>query len=237
MTFTLSPASINKICPNKEIMVYGFDHCHYLKVTRFFENHGVEVYTYELGYDLDNSGVKKIYQIRSGYQEGCERRHQKLRRICKSGLVNMVLENLKSQKIGKPLVPIIFCVDRDQNPYPLSSGKIISRNTDIVTYSELRRAYKLCNDPTIHPEVREIAKQSFKFVKVGIKGINPNLSISFTPVSPPWETKDWYENWFVQRGVLGDYSASQKPWKREIHEFRLQQTHESCSLRFIPSKL
>ena len=252
--YTISPAVINKICPNKEIMIYGYDHCHYCEVGEAFEAHDIKVYDHEVGDDVDPDSQKechridgsKINQINAGLKD-ISSSSKELVRVCKAGLVNMVLENYKSQLIGKSQVPIIFCVDMNNNHHPLSSEDITSKNkivkkkngdefkaNEIITHCELRRAYKLCNDPRIDPRIRAIAKKSIKFFKVEKNQISSNKNESgqskkniilfdLKLIQAPWEAKDWDIHWNQRKSLsVANPQKKEHDWRGEIQKFILR---------------
>src|SRR5689334_24479424 len=68
--------------------------------------------------------------------------------------------------------PILFCIDGSNNDTdtPLTPENLASKKEDfnsLVTFKELRRAYKLCEEID-DKEIRDVAKRSFKFVKVNV---------------------------------------------------------------------
>ena len=126
-------------------MVYGFQHCKYTQIQDGLKNVLERVYDCSLGNDLvpgnsDNhkrlSG-EKIHKVHSGVHEldsSNERRFQTqdCNRKCKSGLVNLVLDNYIRLKEGhQTLTPIIFSVDIEGNPYPLTSENLLSKTKTV----------------------------------------------------------------------------------------------------------
>jgi len=111
---------------------------------------------------------------------------------CKAGMVNIVFENYKRSKEGLTLIPILFCIDIDDNRYPHDIKSIIHKklSTKCFTHSELRRAYKLCCELE-DEELKEIAQKTFKFVKVKI--IDRNYGLESIPA--PWENRNWAVTW------------------------------------------
>ncbi len=245
--YTLNQKFINEICPDNEAMVYGFQHCHYEEVFDAFRARNIKVYDSTIGNDVlpecksesQRADGRKIYQINAGLQENNLTEQRELIRICKAALVNIVLENYQSQKMKKPIVPIIFCTDTTNNSFPLSIESVTSRTRTIVevngnkpeeekiiTHTELRRAYKLCNDPTINPEIRKIAKQSFKFIEVEQTEIEEKtlINLNLKPIPAPWEAKDWSAQWAIRMSSK-QHTQQQKThsWKTEVNDFVFRQ--------------
>lgn len=148
-----------------------------------------------------------------------------IRRLCKSKLVNIVLENYKSQREGKPLIPIVFCIDVTNNEYPLFTRAILSRTDPanqrgdkLFTHSELRRAYKLCYDEKVDPAICDIAKRSFHFVKVERAPQTKELKLQ--RIQAPWEAADWEKHWAMRQDTAKTLS-SEKPhnWRQQANAF------------------
>lgn len=181
---------------------------------------------------MDNDKQKRldgrsIHKISSGIAEldrlGKKFETQDCNRKCKTGLVNQVLENYRKATLeDREISPIIFCIDYENettgetNPHPLTSENMLSKTkivrvsraftlsmNRIITHSELRRAYKLCHDPRLDPEIRAIANRTFKFVKVnetreefGIdRGhqIDRDIRVNYNleQIEAPWEKPDF----------------------------------------------
>ena len=112
---------------------------------------------------------RKVHQIDSKLHEVDDADGvKKSRRTCKAGIVNTVLENYRLSKEGKPLLPLVFCNDIEGNRHPEASESegIFDAGSGYVSSSELRRIYKICYSEQVPEEIREVAKRTFKFVKV-----------------------------------------------------------------------
>lgn len=169
----------------------------------------------------------KIYQIKSGMQDGeITEDHNDdlpLKLQCKAALVNQVLENYRAVHIEKrEITPIVFCIDYENKTTgetflpPLTSENILSKTkliqfpdqedvlaNDLITHSEIRRAYRLCFDESIDVEIRSIAQRTFKFVKVketteDIISIHEGeiinthyISYELEKVDAPWDKNDF----------------------------------------------
>lgn len=219
------------------------------------------VYDCSLGNDYDpTDGPKQrrlngesIHQVDSGMRElqtkGKSFETQDCNRKCKSGLVNYVLENYRQSKVhGKEISPIIFCIDiQDKdggNPHPLTSENLLSKTKTvrvsramtlemnrIVTHSEIRRAYKLCNDPTVDPEIREIARKTFKFVKVNENrqefAIDRGLTVDreirvqydLEEIPAPWAAGDFQAHLDTRKEVSAQQVKPRKDtnWRAELN--------------------
>jgi hypothetical protein len=195
--------SIQNICENsKQVMIYGWKHCGFYELNPFFSYNKnspfKKVFTYHAGEHDQPKSSRTTLEARVMDQiqvanEG-EFDEKAFTRPCKAALTNLILENYKRTKEKKQLIPIIFFTDIDNNRHPANARTITSREfpgNNLVTNSELRRVYKLCN-AIGNPELEEIARKTFKFAKVttGTDG-----KVSFLQVEPFWEAKDWKSAW------------------------------------------
>jgi hypothetical protein len=205
--------------PAKTIMVYGFSHCHMWDVLNAFQNVRTisRVYDYSIGvpYDLH-------YNPQGDPLIKCPvARPLTIHRACKSALVNMIVDNYQRRQkdVNAAITPILFCVDTDKNRYPINEQDFVCKN--LITYSELRRAYKLCNDPTIDPAIREIAKETFLFAHVQE---TPNHTYQLTPAAAPWEILNLESAWEAKRLAKGNGDGANKSKWREYLQEILPQT-------------
>jgi len=194
-----------------------------------------------------------VPQIDSGAFElnyhGSRYRHQHTTRYCKTGLVNFVLENYRNIEFGDGKIsPIIFCIDYEgeagPNPYPLTSEMLLSKTkcvkgtngryieaNRIITHAELRRAYKLCHDPRVEADVREVAQRTFKFVKVKEERVLSESGDAFLyeleQIAAPWEQPDFQEELAKRKSHVTDPSPVKKTYdwraslENTLHEMRL----------------
>jgi hypothetical protein len=99
----------------------------------------------------------------------------------------MVFENIKRTREGLPPIPILFLIDKEDKDksiasyYPPSPSDVIN-NRSIITMRELRRAYKLCEDPTLIGEIRDVAKQTFCFAQ-----FRERSNFQFKKITAPWD--------------------------------------------------
>ena len=109
--------------------------------------------------------------------------------VCKAGITNAVVENVKRIAEGRGVIPVVFLVDIDGNPWPSNPGSVTSRDGR-VTNKEMRRAWKLCFDPEIDPRIREAARKTFTFVKMkktmSRDGKPISGGYSLEPIDPFW---------------------------------------------------
>lgn len=187
-SFKVAKASIDKFAPTGSACVYGFQHCSYAQVAEGMKNAGVRVLDCGLGderTEAQREDGSKMFKVVSGMHAAGVKVGKETRdcnRQCKSGLVNFVMEQVRKKRAGEATDKQIICIDKEGNPYPLTSENLLSKTktiavsaahtlqmNNIVTHSELRRVYKLCNDPEVDPEVRAVAKEVITFVKVNEK--------------------------------------------------------------------
>lgn len=199
--------SVMSICKGaNQVMVYGWSHCNYV--------FAAEVISMATTISFLNFPIKKVHNHLIGDPDSRDRRttHEgrKLNliaydksdythgigRMCKTAITNLVLENYKRAKEGLPLIPVLFCIDIVNNPKPWSIQNICSKapeNNKQITHKELRRAFKLCH--LENEEIRRIARETFKFVKVGEKGLEA--------IDAPWASPD-FARYFSIRKTLSN---------------------------------
>ena len=203
-TFRFDVHSAYKICDRaEEIMVYGFQHCRYTQVTEALRS--------------DRSPFKKVYDCSIGGPyapedfmttlegnrlsrisiPGLDRDNvvRELKQYCKAGLVNMLIENVKRERQKKSLIPLLFIVDIDGNQHRLTPDAVSNKKYTFVTMGELRRAYKLCEDPKLHPKIKEIARTTFKFAKTCQHQDKKGVYYSLQQIEPFWKNSGWDEAW------------------------------------------
>jgi hypothetical protein len=142
---------------------------------------------------------------------------QVIGRECKTAITNVVLENYKRKKEGKPLIPVLFCIDIDGNPNPARFDRLAAKHPKFnnqITYKELRRAYKLCTHE--NPSIRAVALETFKFIK-----LTKNRDGEYTPMSiaAPWAHSLFSSMWDMRKKV----SKSQPKkayvnWREQLDE-------------------
>ncbi len=105
--------------------------------------------------------------------------------LCKNTLVAVVVENCLRKSEGFPILPVIFCLSSTKCPLLpiqwIADQELNDFEVGWISNKELRRIYKLCNDPELSSEVKQVAKETFKCVHVHL----PHLELEEIP--PPWE--------------------------------------------------
>jgi hypothetical protein len=142
-----------------------------------------EVYDYMVGnesYTQERPDLSKtpIVKIQSGQDSVNQDEAHLIRRQCKAAITNIILDNYLREG---PITPILFSsqvslMEKPSRPLWQPTPEIIlSRSaTDpmgkhyntYITASEFRRAYKMCTDPTLPKEIREVARRTLKFVAI-----------------------------------------------------------------------
>ena len=148
---------------NRYIAVYGMDNCLASQVANVLtdqsgcDQHGFEIYyrtddkfnSHAINYDHKKDGRDKT---RSSTTE----------------ITSLLIENYNHFKRGDALIPLIFCVAReeDDKKIELDINLIISQTgkKSPAIYAELRRCYKIYSE--MGPEIKAIAELTFKFVSV-----------------------------------------------------------------------
>jgi hypothetical protein len=188
-----------------KVMVYGWYDCHYIAITSALRKNPKmdRVFSYAIEQrEFEDRTIERI-----PYHAKPKRSQH---RSCKNGITNLLLENYKRVNEGLDIIPVIFCIDSDDNTYTTDAESITSRIEDLNilnTNSELRRCYKLCCEleSSEHEEFQEmalIAKEMFKFVKVAQQGDKAVL----LPMPPMWELPD----------LAKKFKKRKAEWKTEL---------------------
>ena len=232
--FSLDKDSVRKVLGNsKEVLVYGFGHAHYTKVSDELKK-GLgniqKVFDWSIGNpQLANKSVittalgQTMEQI--SFEESPEGRTQTAR-LCKAGITNLILENYKRHKRGQEPIQLLFCVSSNTaDPSFASTAESISSREPtknaVITHKELRRLYKLCKEleGSKDPELillSEIAKKSVKMVSVNQK---PSGDYELAEVPPMWEDPNWNIEWqkrLTLRPMNSTQVAMHRKWRREL---------------------
>ncbi|MFI5343090.1 MAG: DUF4116 domain-containing protein [Chlamydiales bacterium] len=172
------------------LAVYGWKHCEYKKIHELLSARYQKVFQCQM---LGNP------QISADASTTCEGRRltifdpvakdlsssnstplrdgediRYIARICKTGLINILLENYKRTLEKTPLIPLIFIVDISDNPYPVGQASDFFSDAPYVTHQEFRRCYKMFKlkddpDPDLQ-QMAEIAKEIIQFIKLEVSG-------------------------------------------------------------------
>lgn len=215
------PSFKEAIGESKEALVYGFSHCGYQfvgdilkkEIEGFSQSHNYDIGYPTLATKIDGRSIDKI-SITSTDKDSSS---TVLSRVCKSAIVNLVLENYKREKSGDKPIHLIFCIDDNQNNV-FELEKVALDNA--IANTELRRCYKLCNDFD-HAGIRDVACRTIKFVKVNF-GEGDEIS-SLEPQVPFWEHRDWKTHWAKrltrnegQLNVSSQGSIFKSDWRKEL---------------------
>lgn len=174
-----------QLTDTKEVVVFGYGRCLYVAVGAFF---GKKFKNPHGGLHSDDGK----YRLGSRDEQVFESLayEQQIRRIFKMIPTNLVLENYKRSQLsamtlpGEPLMKMVYCLDRDNNPYPFDEAKVAETSPhDEISNSELRRIRKLQR----FPGLEQVAKDSFIFVIMTMIDGRPTLK----PVPAPWERPRW----------------------------------------------
>lgn len=139
--------------------VYGFRSCFYGGIKDALDKKKkIRTIDYKCGYSF-NKYEKCIREVIDN--------NRYIKSECKSGIVNMVLENYKREKeaklFNKKFEPIILLFSVSREDWDINLAKLVAErndNSEGITVSELRRCYKLCIEleTNPNPELREIAR-------------------------------------------------------------------------------
>lgn len=173
------------IGPADSVMVYGFFRFGVHEIIKKAQDIEKQIVTYNSSWsgDVPESFSVIIYPDETKLST---------KTICKTSLTNFVLQNYIKSLRGEKISPCFFCIDSNKNFHPkmnlsnpIAYEKI--KKLELITVSELRRAYKLCYDQCIDPRIRKVALQTFQFIRVKLD--KDGLPLRLTKVSPPWKNR------------------------------------------------
>jgi hypothetical protein len=178
----------------RSFMAYGHSDCLCLTLARvgrsFKDTDNIpqgrpplsEVYDWRVGNDTytherPDTSKTPIVKILSGQDSAKDALHL-TRRQCKAAITNIILDNCLREG---PITPILFSIqvslmEKPSKPlWQTTPETVLSQTaqdfqgkayTTYITASELRRAYKMCTDPILPKEIREVARRTLKFVAI-----------------------------------------------------------------------
>jgi len=221
-------------CQDLSAMVYGFSSCYYNEVAGALSSQVSRIYSYELGKDGSQwvkflSGSSALDEMNQ--DDWIDKKRNA--RWCKTALVKIVLKNVQNHRSKKaPLIPVVFCIDRENNPYPFSVENLLSKTkaeypegcevmmNELVTHAEIRRAYKLCFDPSVDLEVRQVAQETFRFVRVERKIFSQkedevDYLYDLTPLPAPWKAPNFENEWNLRKAIRTP-SLQKVDWREQL---------------------
>ncbi|MEI8301154.1 MAG: hypothetical protein WCG10_06060 [Chlamydiota bacterium] len=227
----IDPISIRDICGDStQAFVYGFYHCKYglmhdaLKTTgspiqRTFSGVPDNPYSYDCQLTLEKTPLEVISERDPT---------SPLKRYCKNGVASAVIENMHRKATGLEIIPFLFFIDITGNAYsapnPISVTTKKTSLNKIITHSEMRRAYKLCHDKNVDPQVQSVARETFHFIK--LNATNKLCTLEEQPA--PWEQNGWDEAWSERKKVSVSIPKEPKNnWRYQVN--RLVEREEPVS--------
>lgn len=225
-SFSLVPDSLKKICgESNQVLVYGFDDCEYEKVYAFLSKNSKvkgfpiqRVFNWALGMssiaDIAPKEVTTLEGRKMNWFPSKEGDQRDTTRHCKAGLANLVMENYKRKREGLPLIPAIFCLEKDGDFLKFETEDMTTKEAhlnSLVSHSELRRMYKLCHDKEVPERVRAVAQETFKFVR--LKYVERN-KYALAEIDAPWKSDKFPALWRERM----DKSTSRR--KEEYYDWR-----------------
>ena len=99
-------------------MVYGFRHAKYERISQGHERAPGSPFSKVFDYNFGNAEKPEYCVTLEGtaIEEFPADRGTTTRHKCKAAVTNLVLENFKRQKLGHPLIPLLFCVESPDTP-------------------------------------------------------------------------------------------------------------------------
>jgi hypothetical protein len=226
---------IARCAPNQQAMIYGLKYCGELEIQTWLgeeqeKRRFKDIFNYSVGSNSEFHTTfekRKIDKIKNENNNTLE--------ICKNAQVNIVLENFKRKKIGLPIIPIVYVVDKDD--FKLDINKILKRlpkkdKNDCymnITDAEIRRAFRLCFDPSLPEDIRCLAQKTFIFISLKTNEKDDPVKYTFSIRSAPWNSKVWQNGWkkrVQQPKAPKEYVTT--PWRIQVKTIIANTCEEKC---------
>ena len=221
-TITLDQDSIKAICgDSQQAFVYGFGHCKYVlmeelllqpgsPIAQTFSGDRVSPHSYATTKTIEGRNFEIIYSSDNLPRVGV---------FCKNGLASVVVENLRRQSEKLPRIPLLFFIDIEGNEYsgptPISVTTKEPILNGLYTHTEIRRAYKLCYDPAIDPEIQSVARKTFEFIKL-TKTADDTYGLE--KQQAPWEQVGWDDAWVKrQEASVSTEKEPKENWRYQVN--------------------
>lgn len=217
---------IQACAPHRQAMIYGTATCGYADIRAWLDNQkdsGLfrDVFDHLLGEEecppgedyaslqhktSDKRVVAKIHHGTGFMTKG----------MCKAGLVNIVIENMKRNQEGIPIIPIVFVVEKDDEKLDIIQiANTASTRSKGFTNSEIRRAYRLCFDPDVGEQIRDVARKTFSFISLTTNAVTDSVQYSFSKRPAPWESAQWHVHW-KNKDASTHSTLKPYPWREEL---------------------
>lgn len=190
---------------HSQVVVYGLSSCLYRRVHDTLEQSGHDSYMFSGGTGhLDK-------ELTASDMAGCVDM-SRTSRMCKATITNLAFINYQLYKLGKPLIPLIFCVQIDDGIFRKKGVKpeqvALSKGAkSSITDSELRRCYKIFSE--LGPDFEAVARESFKFVKLRRVSSSPT-EYEAELVQPLWEQNGWDAYWMKRQEMKMSFPIKHK---------------------------
>ena len=198
-----------EICkPSRQVAVYGFQHCGYTNVMRGLRESNLfqNVYSGFLSVSPPKDRTTIENRVIDSFCSGGK---------FKATLVDIVFENSQRKKLGLPLIPVLFCVDTYDNWHPWNPESVCDHSY-YVTNSEMRRAYKLCCEFE-DPAIRQVAGETFKFVKLAKHKTKPD-TIELQEIDAPWKCTGWEAAWARRKTYTIPRPGKTSDWRADLRK-------------------
>lgn len=223
---------------SSQVMVYGFQHCAYSKVSMALESGRGKTDSVQKVFDCSVGNIatdplaaapaptrttledREMDQILyDQYRGGDNESTRQCNRMCKAGLTNLVIENYKREKEGASIIPLIFVTDITGNEYPSTAGAVTSKDSvlnNLVTHGELRRASKLARYP--NKDVADVAQKTFKFARLDVAA--DASSGQLEPIKAPWDDPTFAGKMAARSEIAKKdpgYGGKMHSWREQVN--------------------
>jgi len=223
MTYVINYETVAKITQgSKQACIYGFSSCLYSVIYDLCQEEGScleRVYDYRIGDIFEDAGLRSRRTLEGHLMVQIGATSEK-RGCFKAALVVLIFENYRRYHERLPLIPLLFCLDIDDNPFPLRPEDMTARTPagakKLETPSEVRRCFRLaCEFPD--EIIRAVANATFKFIKVVKIPREKHILLDFTEMAAPWRHERWEMLWKARKALPKAPRAEKRyPWRNEL---------------------
>lgn len=202
----LEKYTLKEICgTSKAVVIYGLNYKHNEKIRDAISrtNLGLNVYLY------DSIPFKML-----------KSNEDNTKRLCKTTLVNLILENYQRKRNDQPIIPLIFCLNYEDNRIKIEfnarkAATSHSAPSANITDAEIRRIYKIYLHQDL--EIKHLVLETFKFVKL-VK--TKNNQEQFEIIAAPFLNETWEQAWKYRKSIkkpTGNFFSPRSDWRNQFN--------------------
>lgn len=216
----ISEKFIADFCQSGRIVVYGYLDCRWVDLHSLLQEN-VKAYCWTIGAGLEGEYKDLTRNKITPIPDPIDREDTK--RVCKTALLHLILDNYRRRLKGNEITPLLFCIDIDNNLHiPPNARRIFSKegkSKNLFTHRELRRIAKICFDPKLDGVLRNLALETFHFIRVKVEVTSNGELLGAEEIPMPF-TKDEALNYLAKRNKKALFKPNRLDWRALLEERR-----------------